>query len=377
MMKTLFFTCLFLGFTHYVNAQKYFMLVGTYDSPKSEGIYVYDFDDKEGSATEFSHIKTSNPSFITVSKNNKFVYAVNENSKTNGKGGSVSCFSFDRKRGLLSFMNKQSSEGNSPCHITLDKREKWLAVSNYSTGNLTILPINKNGLIDSSQQVLQHEGKGFDTVRQKSPHVHASYFDDNNDYIYSTDLGLDKIFLYKFNAENGNVSTSKSNFKITKMGAGPRHIAFSKNDDYVYVLSEMLGEITVFNNDGNADLNVTQHISTLPEKFTGAAGSADIHISPDGKFLYASNRGASNTIAIFSVGKTDGKLKLVGHQSSLGIAPRNFNFDPSGNFLIVANQKSDEIVVFKRNLETGELKDTGNRIIIGKPVCIQWIKARE
>jgi 6-phosphogluconolactonase len=239
---------------------------------------------------------------------------------------------------------------------------------------MSILPVNKNGTIDSAIQVKQHEGKGFDTIRQKSPHVHASYFSNQNTYLYTTDLGLDKIFIYNFNAKKGFLSTSKGNYKTIASGAGPRHIAFSKNEEYFYALLEMKGEIEVFKNFGSSDIHNIQNISTLPENFNGAAGSADIHISPDGNFLYASNRGVSNTIAIFSINKTDGKLSLVSHQSTLGVAPRNFNFDPTGNFLIVANQNSNEIVIFKRDKINGLLTDTGNRILVGKPVCIQWIK---
>jgi 6-phosphogluconolactonase len=372
-MKCTLFLLAFICFTQ-VFAQKYFMLVGTYDSPKSEGIYVYDFNTSDGSAKELSHIKTSNPSFLTVSKNGTLVYAVNENANENGKGGTVSSFSFNNKTGELLFLNKQSSQGNHPCHISLDKKEKWVAVSNYSSGNLSLLPIRKNGLLDSATQVKQHVGKGFDTTRQKSPHVHASYFDENNDYLYATDLGLDKVFIYLFDAKKGQLYNSKGNFKPTAQGGGPRHIAFSKAGKYVYVLQEMLGEIIVFKNYGSSDIHNIQRISTLPQNFTGAAGSADIHISPDGNFLYASNRGELNTITIFSINKIDGKLTLIGHQNTLGIAPRNFNFDPTGKFLIVANQKSDEIVIFYRDIDSGILTDTENRISIGKPVCIQWIK---
>lgn len=355
-------------------AQNYYMLVGTYDSPKSEGIYVYDFNSTAGTAKEISHVKTSNPSFLAVSKNNNFVYAINENADKNNKGGGVSSFSFNNKLGTLSFLNQQNSQGSHPCHITLDKTEKWVAVSNYSSGNLSIFPIKKNGEIDSAKHVEQHTGKGFDTARQKSPHVHASYFNKENTMLYVTDLGLDKVYFYNF--KNGSLSSKKNNYVQNYTSNGPRHIAFSTNEKYVYVIEELAGKINVYEKSiySKLLLKEIQTISTLPEKFMGAASSADIHISPDGNFLYASNRGESNTIAIFRINKLNGQLTLVGHQSTLGIAPRNFNFDPSGKFLIVANQNSDEIVIFKRDIITGLLTDTGNRISVGKPVCIQWIK---
>jgi 6-phosphogluconolactonase len=371
-MKLLFSLFAILFFTN-TYSQKYIMLIGTYDSPKSEGIYVYDFNTVDGTTILLSKIKTSNPSFLAVSKNNKFVYAVNENANKNGNGGSVSSFSFNNKNNTLSFLNKQSTMGNHPCHVSIDKKEKWLSISNYSTGNLCILPLQKNGTIDSVIQIKQHEGKGYDTVRQQSSHVHSSYFSEQNNYLITSDLGLDKIYFYSFNDKKGIISNTKINYKSISNGSGPRHIAFSKNEQYIYALQELSGKIIVFKNKGSLDVQQLQEISTLPPKFAGAAGSADIHISPDGNFLYASNRGESNTIAIFSINKIDGKLSLVGHQNTLGIAPRNFNFDPTGNFLIVANQNSNEIVIFKRDVLTGLLKDTGNRIAVGKPVCIQWI----
>lgn len=372
-MKNIFslFFCLCFVFA---NAQSPHLIIGTYDSPNSEGIYVYSFNKKDGSAKEVSHIKTSNPSFIAVSPNKKYLYAVNENANKKGNGGSVSSFAFNKKMGTLAFINQQSSEGNHPCYITVNNTGKWLIAGNYSTGNFAILPDVSNGILGKANQVVQHFGNGPDSVRQKSAHVHATVLSKDNKTLYVTDLGTDKIMLYDFDDKNGSVKPSLQKFISTEAGSGPRHIAISTNGKYIYLLQEMTGAVSVFANNNN-ELKLVQTTSTLPTAYTsaaGKAGGADIHISPDGHFLYASIRAETNMIAIFKI-KNNGGLDLIAHQATLGLTPRNFNFDPSGKFLLVANQNSDEIVIFKRNIDTGLLSDTGNRIKVGKPVCIKWL----
>ena len=362
-----YFACMFKGFS-----QNQFLLIGTYDSPKSEGIYVYNFDKISGSAKEVSHVKTSNPSYIAISSNKKYLYAVNENADKNGKGGMVTSFIFDNKIGILTKINTQSSEGNDPCYITIDKTGQWVFTGNYSSGNFAVLPVKKNGGLQQAKQIIQHEGKGIDTVRQKSPHVHTTFLSKNNKILYVTDLGTDKIMEYNFDEKTGNVEPSLQKFISAKPGSGPRHIDISADNRFMYVVEELSGMVALYSIKNNV-LKALQTISSLPFNFKGAAGSADIHISPDGNFLYASNRGESNTIVIYKINKKTGFLSLAAHQSTLGLAPRNFNFDPSGKYLLVANQNSNEVVIFKRDIKTGLLNDTGNRISVGKPVCLKWL----
>lgn len=370
-MKNLFFlSFILIGTSSF--SQTSVLLVGTYDSPKSDGIYLFDFNETDGTAQQTGHVKLSNPSYLTVSPDKKFVFTVNENANKNGEGGQVTSFAVDKKNRSLSKMNTQSSEGNHPCYITIDKTARWIVTGNYSTGNAALLEVDKNGFLSTAKQVIQHEGKGFDTSRQRSPHVHATVFSKNNKNLYITDLGTDKIMCYNFDAKQGEISPAVVPFLKVEDGAGPRHLVLSANEKYMYLLTELKGVIVVFQNKNN-NWKKVQEISSLPLNFNGAAGSADIHISMDGNFLYASNRGQSNTIGIFKINKTTGALTLVGHQKTLGIAPRNFNFDPSGKYLLVANQNSDEIVVFKRDILTGFLADTGNRITVGKPVCLKWL----
>jgi 6-phosphogluconolactonase len=354
---------------------EYYLVVGTYDSPKSEGIYVYKFKRKDGSAKEVSHVKTSNPSFLAIAPNEKFIYAVNENADNTGKGGSVTSFSFDKAKGILTKINSQPSEGNHPCYISIDKTGKWAIVSNYSSGTLALLAIKKNGELEKSKQYTEFKGSGPDTIRQSSSHIHMAVPDSANNTLYVSDLGNDELYVHGFDAGFGMIQAPKQLHVNTSPGSGPRHLDIHPNQKFLYLLEELSGGVSVFSIGPEGRLSGIQHVSILPKGYTGPAGSADVHVSPDGKFLYTSNRGESNTIAIFSLDKNSGKLKLIGHQSTLGKTPRNFNFDPSGKFLLVANQHSDQIVIFKRNINTGLLTDSGKRIDVGKPVCIKWVPA--
>ncbi|HYK55099.1 MAG TPA: lactonase family protein, partial [Flavisolibacter sp.] len=208
--------------------------------------------------------------------------------------------------------------------------------------------------------------------RQEGPHVHATVLSPDNHALFVTDLGIDKIMLYSFNEKNGSLKLKPNAAVKLADGSGPRHLDFHPNGKWAYLIQEMAGTVTALHYKNGA-LQAFQTISTLPKDFSQSFSSADIHVSADGKFLYASNRDSSNTIAIFKIQPSTGKLSLLAHQSTLGKTPRNFNFDPTGHFLLVANQRSDAIVIFRRNAQSGLLRDTGRRIDVGNPVCIKWI----
>ncbi|HEY6062357.1 MAG TPA: lactonase family protein [Chitinophagaceae bacterium] len=373
-MKRQFISFLLIFLLLEAAGQEHYLLVGTYDSPKSEGIYVYKFNSTNGSVKEVSHIKTPNPSFLAISGDQKFVYAVNETADSSGRGGGVTSFSFNKKTGALTQLSRQSSEGNNPCYISVDKTGKWVIAGNYSSGNFSILPVSVKGILGKAKQVVQHKGSGPDTSRQKSPHVHAVFLKKNNYDLYVPDLGIDKIMTYRFDDKTGKVYSSGAGYVSTGPGSGPRHIDIHPNGRYVYLVEELSGSIAVFRDFGNAGLHEIQNLSALPLTYKGPAGSADIHVSPDGRFLYSSNRGFSNSIAIFSIDAKTGMIELISHQYTLGEKPRNFNFDPSGKFLLVGNQDSNEIVIFKRNVKTGLLTNSGKRIAVGNPVCLKWMK---
>jgi len=344
------------------------LVIGTYTSGPGDGIYVYKFNTETGENSFVSSVKTSNPSYLTISPNKKYVYAVNEDAP-----GHVTAFVFNKPNNKLLQLNQQPSQGKHPCYITIDKTGKWIIVGNYSSGTLAVYPVNKDGSLGKPTDSVLHEGSSVNSERQESAHVHATVLNKNNKTLYVPDLGMDKVMLYNLDNKSGKLKEFNIPFVATEPGAGPRHIDIHPNGKYAYLMEELTGSVSVYKVENDGYLSLLQNISGLPRDFTGAVGSADIHVSPDGKFLYCSNRGESNTIGIFKINQNNGQLVWVDHQSTLGKTPRNFNFDPTGNFLLVANQNSDEVVIFKRDKQTGLLTDSGKRINVPKPVCLKWM----
>ena len=376
-MKKLIYILVMFCFTAATAQKNYFLLVGTYTSAGSEGVYVYDFNTANGETKLRDVAKISNPSYLAISPNGKNVFAVSEVANEKSKGGKIVSFAFDKTTGKLTEINKQPSNGSNPCYVTADKSGKWVITGNYSSGTLAVLPVSASGTLDSAVATIAQQGSSVNTDRQNESHVHATVLSPDEKYLYVPDLGTDKIMVYRFNKKTGSLTPAITPFVMTKPGSGPRHFTFHPNKKYAYLVEELTGGISAYRYDKkNGDLALLQNISTLPPDFMGYPGSADIHVSPDGKFLYASNRGASNTIAIFSIDKKSGGLVAIGHQPVLGKTPRNFNFDPGGNFLLVANQDSNEIVLFNINKQTGLLKDSGKSIQVSKPVCIKWLKGK-
>jgi 6-phosphogluconolactonase len=376
MKKFLIIAFLLASFFGY--SQENYLIIGSYASKNSEGIYVYKFNSITGEPVFVSSVKASNPSFLAVSPNQKFIYAVNENADSTrfSVTGYIAAFSFDKVNGKLSFINNQESGGKHPCYVTVDKTGKWVIAGNYSSGSLAVLPAKVNGSLDSAVQVIQHEGHSVVEGRQDDPHVHATVLSRDNKTLYVPDLGLDKLMIYKFNNKTGKLTDAPLPFAMTEPGTGPRHFDIHPNNKYAYLMEELTGTVSVFEIYKDGSLESLQNISSLPRDFDGDIGSADIHVSPDGKFLYASNRGESNTIGIFKINPATGLLTWVDHQSTLGKTPRNFNFDPTGNFLLVANQNTHDIIIFKRDKSTGLLTDTGKKINVRSPVCLKWISTK-
>jgi len=374
MSARLLFLCLFFFNVAFAQTNAN-LLIGTYTSGKSEGIYVYAFNTETGDSKKLSSIQTPNPSYLAVSPDQKIVYAVAETdeAKKEGTGGAISAFSFNHANGSLNLINQQFSQGKNPCYVSVDKTGKWVFAGNYSSGSAVLFPVRADGGLETAKQVLQDKGTGPNKDRQKGPHVHSTVLSPDNKFLFTPDLGLDKVMIYRFDEKNGTLSPAATPFAASVPGSGPRHFDFHPHKKYAYLIEEMSGTVVVFKYK-KGKLAPIQRTTTLPTNFKGVIGSADIHVSPDGKFLYASNRGESNTIAVFSIDAKTGKLTAIGHQSTMGKTPRNFNFDPRGNFLLVANQNSDDIVIFKIDRKTGMLADTGKRINVPNPVCIKWIQ---
>ena len=344
------------------------LIVGTYtNSCDSKGIYVYEFDSKTGDYSLKNNTENIvNPSYLTVSNDNKYVYSVSENDKKS----SVSAFAFNSKSGKLDFMNHQNPNGLNPCYIIND--EVNVITANYSSGNISVLGKNINGSIGEVKQVVQHTGKSINTRRQEAPHAHMVYFSPDKKYVLSNDLGTDKIYVYQYNPNSASVVLQLKSSIDVKPGSGPRHLIFSKNGKFVYLLQEMDGTITSFSYSKGI-LKKVSETTIVASDFKGDIGAADIHVSPDGKFLYATNRGTANDISAFKILK-NGKLKFVQRTSTLGKGPRNFAIDPTGNFLLVGHQYTNDIVIFKRNKKTGLLTDTGKKIELCSPVCLVFTK---
>lgn len=347
---------------------EFYMLVGTYTSGKSEGIYVYKFNSKTGDLTYVSKATgLKNPAFLSFSPNQKYVYSVGETDKN----GSVNAFSFDKKNGKLTFLNSQPSNGSGPCHVTTDLTGKWVIVGNYSGGSLSVLPVEKDGKLGAGIQTIQHEGKSVNAQRQEKPHVHSINIAPNNTDVFVPDLGIDKIVSYQLDAKTGHLSNGKPEYTTIKDGAGPRHFTFHPNGKFAYVINELDATVTAFHYK-KGGLSEFQTISTLPKDYTGQKWCADIHISPDGKFLYGSNR-THDSLVIYSIDPKTGELAYITNESVLGKTPRNFAIDPTGNFILVANQDSDNITIFKRNKQTGTLTSTGKSVEVGTPVCLKLV----
>lgn len=353
-------------------AQKYYLFIGTYtnNDSKSKGIYVYRFDAATGEASPVSTLATENPSYLALAPRGNFLYAVNE---TDGKvPGTVSAFSFDKTSGQLKFLDKQPSGGDDPCYISVDSRRKWAFVANYSGGNFAALPIHADGSLGAMTQLIQHSGKGPNAQRQEKPHMHSVTFSPDEHYLLAADLGLDQLSVYRFIAGHPShpLTAVKDSIVQVSPGSGPRHISFSPHKPYAYLMTELSGAVDAFRyTDGH--LTHLQHISSHPEGYKGDIGSADIHVAPGGRFLYASNRGDANSLAIYAIDTATGKLTVKGFESTGGKTPRNFMIDPTGQWLLAANQRSDNIVIFRIDKTTGLLKATGKEISIPAPVCLK------
>jgi len=349
--------------------------VGTYTTGKSEGIYLYQMNLSTG---ELKHVSTTagvvNPSFLTVDPQRRYLYAVNEVSDFGGKpSGAVSAFEINRKTSKLHFLNQQPSFGGAPCYVTIDRTGRFVLVANYVGGNVSVFSIERDGRLGVVTDVDQHHGSSVNPHRQNGPHAHSIVLDHANRYAYSCDLGTDRIMIYRFDSKKGKLTANQQPWVQVKPGAGPRHFAFHPTGRYGYVMNELDATVTAFQCDRiKGTLKEAQTVRALPEGFSEMNTTADIHLSPSGKFLYGSNRG-HNSIVVFGIEERTGKLRLIEHVATQGRTPRNFAIDPTGKFLLAANQDSDTIVTFRIDPATGRLKPTGYVTEVPSPVCLKIV----
>ncbi len=337
--------------------------MGTYTKGDSQGIYKYILQN-DGIIKKIGlAVPSENPSFLTWSYDKKFIIAVNEVNSENGHG---TVESFLINGDSLTSINKSSSGGAHPCFVTTNKFD-FVLTANYSSGNIGLLKLNSKGELSDILDAQQHTGNGIND-RQKSPHAHSAWFDSDDLSIISIDLGTNELWFSKLDTLQQKLTPSIPIKLAMSQGAGPRHLSIHPNKKWIYVVNELDCTITLLQKNEIGKYEIINSVSTLPARFNEPNTCADIHTSTDGKFVYASNRG-HNSIAIFEVNNLNGSLKLIGHEPTLGGSPRNFSLSPNDDFLLVANQLTNNIVAFKRNEKTGLLEFT-HQIEAPTPVCL-------
>jgi 6-phosphogluconolactonase len=351
----------------------YLAYVGTYSDRGGKGIYAYHFDAKTGNLVDLGlAVATPDPSFLAISKDGKFLYAVNETSTYQGQPtGSVSSFAIHKDTGKLTPLNTLSSRGPGPAHLVIDRSGKSLLVANYDGGNVAVFPILENGSLGEASAFVQHKGSSVVPDRQKGPHAHDIAMSPDNRFALVADLGLDQIIVYPFDSAKGTLGTPH----IVKVhpGAGPRHLAFSPNGKFVYLINEIQSSINSFSySAANGELRELQTVSTLPKEFKGANDTAEIEVHPSGRFLYGSNRG-QDSVVLFTIDPAKGTLTNAGFTLTRGKTPRNFAIDPTGHWLFAENHESDNFVIFKIDEKTGQLTPQGDALHVPAPVCIKFV----
>jgi 6-phosphogluconolactonase len=344
--------------------------VGTYTDGASHGIYRLSFDPATGAMTEpVLAVETKNPSFLALHPNGRFLYAAGEVSSFEGaKTGVVSAFAIDPKTGDLTLLNQQASAGAGTCHLVVDKTGRNLLVANYGGGTVAVLPIEADGRLKPASSVQAHEGSGPAVGRQEKPHAHGIYLDAAERFAFSPDLGADRVFVYRFDAARGTLEPHGA--APLAPGSGPRHLAFHPSGKFLYVINEILSTVTVFSYDAEkGELTTLQTLGTLPAGFSGTSFTAEIAVSPDGRFVYGSNRG-DDSLAVFAVDARTGRLAPAAFAPVGGKTPRHFTLDPSGGFILAAHQGSGSIAVLRIDPATGLPKLEGPIVKVDKPVCL-------
>ena len=353
----------------------YFVYVGTYTGPKSQGIYAYRLAGSTGKLTPLGLAgEITNPAFLAVHPNHRFLYAVNEVAKYDGeKTGSVSAFSIDRKTAKLTLLNVVASGDPGPCHLTVDHTGKYLLVANYGVGSVAVFPILADGSLGKATAFLPHIGHGVDKKRQEAPHAHSIYVSPDNRFVVSADLGTDQIYVYRFDDTRGLLMPNQPAFALVPPGTGPRHFAFHPSAKFAYAIEEMGSSLTFFTYDAaHGVLDPQKTISTVPSDYKGYNDCAELLMHPSGKFLYGSNRG-HDSIAVFAIDQASGKLTLVERVSSQGKWPRTLSFDPTGKWILCANHNSDNAVVFRVDGVTGKLTQVGPSVDVPYPFCVRFL----
>jgi 6-phosphogluconolactonase len=370
-------------------AKEMLVYVGTYTEPirfgtgkilegKGEGIYLYRMDPATGTL-EFDSKTTGvvNPSYLAIDPTQRFLYAVNELKTYEDKPtGTISAFAVDAKSGKLGFLNRRLTHGTDPCHVTVDGEGRYIFVANFMSGSVCVLPVQKDGSLGEASDFVQHLGSSVDLVRQKGPHAHSVTLDRTNRFAFVPDLGLDKLMVYTFDRTRGMLEPHAVAWVKMKPGAGPRHLALHPGGRFAFLINELDSTLAALSVDARKGVfKVRQVVPTLPADFQGESTCADVQVTPSGRFVYASNRG-HDSLVIYRIDQHTGRLAYVGHQTTQGKTPRQFEIDPTGRFLLVGNQDTDTIVSFRIDPQTGKLAPTGQVLQVPTPVCVKFLWRR-
>lgn len=352
------------------------LYIGTYTAPKSDsrGIYLLHLDLDSGRLTSQGLAgEAVNPSFLALHPSRRFLYAVGEQAEfAGGRTGAVSAFAIDVASGKLSLLNQQPSGGAGPCHVSVDAAGRHVLVANYSGGSIAVLPLTPDGRLGEPSTVIRHNDPDPGSEPRRS-HCHSIHLDATQRFVFVADLGLDRIFQYRFDPQSGSLTPNDPPAVVQAPKAGPRHLAWHPSNRFAYVINELDSTMTALAYDaGQGTLRPLQTLSTLPEGFAGKSDCAEVRVHPSGRFVYGSNRG-HDSIAIFAVDET-GRLTLLGHEPTGGRIPRNFALDPTGQYLVVANQDSDSVVLFRVDVQTGLLKATDEKLSVPAPVCVTFMQ---
>lgn len=348
-----------------------YLYVGTYTGPNSKGIYAFRYDASRLALEPLGVVgEMPRPSFLAISPDRRFLYAVSELGNNGKSEGFVYAFAIESATGKLVPLNRQPSGGGGACHLVVNKSGKFLLVANYGSGSAVSFPLKPDGSIGDRISKIQFEGSGPDSSRQRGPHAHAVVLSPDNRFLFVPDLGTDRIQILRFDSSSGSLARNTPADVAVKAGAGPRHLTFSPDGRFAYLVCEMGSLVVAFRYDSSTGrLTETQSASTLPDGFSGENNSAEIELDPEGRFLYASNRG-HDSIAVFSIDRQTGKLERIQIESTQGRTPRNFTIDPVGGHLLVADQDSNRIVLFNRDPQTGKLVFAGKTVDVPSPVCL-------
>jgi 6-phosphogluconolactonase len=372
MKTTILFTVITVLFLSCNPEKQYLLYIGTYTDKDSEGIYCYRYNPENGDLVLKNVTPNKeNPSFLAIHPGGKFLYTVSEvNDYQKMDSGSVTAYRIT-ENGELKKINQEATKGNHPCHIEISPDGKTAVAANYTSGSISIYNIREDGGLNEVKQLIRHVGQGPDSTRQQGPHAHSTLFTKDGQLLVTADLGTDRIDFYTRTDSDQTFLPAPQGPVAMSSGFGPRHFDFSPDGSFIYVMNEMGSAVTVLQKTDGAFCTL-ETVSSLPHDYTGKSFGADIHLSPDGRFVYCSNRG-HNSIAVFSRDEQSGTITLIQNEPVQGNWPRNFAIDPDGNFLLVANQRSNNVTLFAIDKETGKLSYANQNRHIPSPVCLKFL----